>query len=205
MEKSNIQAYETDTLNSFDTGDSSGAKVYDIEVHEVSKPSLIVHDRSTNQVAYTVDAHHWQPLIEITSKAKNSMIASAVYPMLSSRVEITLQSGKQIVLGRSKSGAGSSFTSDSGEELTWTGRPGNLTCVDSKGQMVARISSQGVLTGKTTSMQIVEGFGEDVLVSALTIEEYRPTTRPVKVSETRLIVDGAAYWLEKANKAESTV
>ncbi|GAM82070.1 hypothetical protein ANO11243_000490 [Dothideomycetidae sp. 11243] len=176
------------------TETSAAAKCYDIEWHNFSKPSLVARDMSTGSVVYTVVAHNLTSNIEVSSPT--GLIAEAKSPMLSSRTEVTLHQGigSNFVLEKtSMLSNGRKFKASSGEELTWEGSMGNLTCCNEQGLNVVRIRSQGMLKKKTT-LEVNGHVGEDVLISALImfVQDKRRTMRDLNASVAAGSAGGAA-------------
>ncbi|GAM91410.1 hypothetical protein ANO11243_094600 [Dothideomycetidae sp. 11243] len=141
------------------------ATTYTLELHDWSKHNIVVTDNAGNPVC-TGDTRMCNPRVTFQDPKSEEVMATATFPMFASNVQLTM---RNTVLSMSKQGMFSrsySFTTSTGESMTWHTDSSNVTCVDSKGQTVAQITRHG-WTGRTRTIELAPGIEEEVLLAGV--------------------------------------
>ncbi|EXJ55642.1 hypothetical protein A1O7_08571 [Cladophialophora yegresii CBS 114405] len=137
---------------------------------------------------YTIDARHRKPQMRIRSPAQNIEVATVVFHMLKTRIDVTLR-GRQFSLESARLNMQYSYTSRAmgGEKLTWRPRkkldPLNMVLLNGRGVAIARFkpeywgSKRGGLLELLPECWTTDDTMEEVLVVALAVVHWRETQR----------------------------
>ncbi|GAM91618.1 hypothetical protein ANO11243_096700 [Dothideomycetidae sp. 11243] len=155
---------------SFD--DSTTIKTYAVETQGMTRPTLAVCDLATNEVICMSRSYDFGRHVVIETPSQPGVpIAEATIPLFGTTVEVDVRGRGFAIEKTGFFNARHTFTTASGEVLSWKGGVADLICLDANDQKVAQLKSE-TWTGKKKTLEIASYLEEDVLFSALVIYHY---------------------------------